>query len=78
MGSKLVVFSDHKLLEGLSIKSRLDEELGDMVNFILQFDLTVRYKPGHANLEAYSLSCSPVLTKTGNNICLNGIILDQK
>ena len=88
MGQKVIVFSDHKPLEGLTLKAHPDEELGDMVNFILQFNVTVRYKPGLSNLEADSLSRSPVLDhsennfsdciKVANHVCLQDIILDQK
>ncbi len=88
LGRRFVVFSDHKPLEGLSLKSRPDEELGDMINYLLQFDFVVKYKPGITNLEADCLSRSPVLQPTEcmledcvravNFIGLSDILTDQK
>ncbi len=48
-------------MQGLSINSRTDEELGDLVNYLHQYDFEVRYKPGMTNIEADCLSRNPVL-----------------
>lgn len=37
MGKTFTVFSDHKPLENLNIKSRTDEELGDLTYYLSQF-----------------------------------------
>jgi len=41
MGKRFLVFSDHKPLEKLKIKARTDQELGDLMNNLLQFDFNV-------------------------------------
>ncbi len=61
IGKKFKVITDHKPLENLNVKSRPDEELGDIINFLSQFSLKISYRPGSANLEADSLSRNPVL-----------------
>ena len=61
MGRHFTVFSDHKPLENLRIKARTDEELGDLVHNLLQYDFDVVYKPGPSNIEADCLSRNPVL-----------------
>lgn len=61
MGRKFTVFSDHKPLENLRIKARTDEELGDLLHYLLQFDFDIIYKPGSSNTEADCLSRNPVL-----------------
>ena len=88
LGNKFVVFSDHKPLENLCIKARTDEELGDLVNYLLQFNFEVRYKAGPTNLEADCLSRNPVLessegllddvVKVVNVITLREITENQK
>ncbi len=61
IGRKFIVVTDHKPLENLNLKSRTDEELGDLANYLLQFDFTVVYRPGSKNGEADCLSRNPVL-----------------
>ncbi|KAK6616789.1 hypothetical protein RUM43_015080 [Polyplax serrata] len=53
--------SDHKPLEQLNLKSRTDEELGDIVYYLSQFDFTIKYMPGPQNKEADALFRNPVL-----------------
>ena len=60
LGTHFTVFTDHKPLENLNIKSRTDEELGDLTNYLLQFDFQVVYKPGKSMVEADYLSRNPV------------------
>lgn len=38
MGKSFTVFTDHKPLENLNIKSRTDEELGDLTYYLSQYD----------------------------------------
>lgn len=61
IGKKFTVVTDHKPLENLNLKSRTDEELGDLANYLLQFDFTVVYRPGYKNGEADCLSRNSVL-----------------
>lgn len=61
VGRHFTVFTDHKPLENLNLKSRTDEELGDLANELLQFDFQILYRPGKINWEADSLSRNPVL-----------------
>lgn len=87
MGKTFTVFSDHKPLENLNIKSRTDEELGDLTYYLSQYDFTIKYSPGKDNLEADCLSRNPVLEayenedeqlKIVNLIKLDNIIEDQQ
>jgi hypothetical protein len=68
MGKRFTVFSDHKPLENLKIKARTDEELGDLLHNLLQFDFQVIYKPGPTNVEADCLSRNPVLEPHENQL----------
>lgn len=56
--------TDHKPLENLNLKSRTDEELGDLTNYRVQFDFKIIYRPGKNNDEADCLSQNPVLPST--------------
>lgn len=87
LGNKFTVFTDHKPLENLNIKSRTDEELGNLTNYLLQFDFTIKYRPGKDNMEADCLSRNPIetiqnedtdLLRTTNTLTLNEIIKDQQ
>ncbi len=68
MGKRFTVFSDHKPLENLKVKARTDEELGDLIHNLLQFDFEVVYKPGPSNIEADCLSRNPVLDPDQNQL----------
>lgn len=81
------VYSDHKPLENMNIKSRTDEELGDFTYYLSQYDFQIKYAPGKDNLEADCLSRNPVLEtnenkeeqlKKVNLIKLDDILTDQK
>lgn len=86
IGRKFTVFSDHKPLENLNIKSRTDEELGDLTYYLSQYDLEIEYEPGKYNSEAYCLSRNLVLSPDENTdeqlkiiiiITLEDILEDQ-
>lgn len=88
MGRRFTIFSDHKPLENLKIKARTDEELGDLLHNLLQYDFDVVYKPGPSNVEADWLSRNPILEpgdkqlkdviKLVNLVTLEGLKEDQK
>lgn len=74
-------------MEDLKIKARPDEELGDLILYLSQFDMKLEYNPGKYNLEADCLSRNPVLDpednqeemlRTVNMISFEDIIQDQK
>lgn len=86
IGRKFTVFSDHKPLENMNIKSRTDEELGDLSYYLSQYDFQIKYSPGKYNTEADCLSRNPVLEphdnqeeqlKVVNTITLEDILKDQ-
>jgi transposase InsO family protein len=74
-------------LENLKVRSRTDEELGDLIHYLSQFDFKIVYNPGVTNEEADCLSRNPVLEpeegvlddciRTVNVLTLEQIKLDQ-
>lgn len=87
IGKYFTVYSDHKPLENLNIKSRVDEELGELSYYLSQYNFEIKYAPGKDNLEADCLSRNPVLEankdiheqlKIINLITLNDILADQE
>lgn len=87
LGKHFSVYTDHKPLENFNVSVRPDEELGDMMAFLSQFDFNLVYRPGTENDEADCLSRSPVLEphamvnddiiKTVNQLSLEEIKNDQ-
>lgn len=86
LGNFFTVYTDHKPLEKLNVKNRTDEELGDMIYYLSQYNFKVKYNPGKLNKEADCLSRNPVLEefenkednlKTVNLIKLEDIKTDQ-
>lgn len=67
IGREFTVITDHKPLENLKVKARTDEELGDLVYCLTQYNFKVIYSPGKDNMEADSLSRNPVLETFDNN-----------
>jgi transposase InsO family protein len=67
IGKKFTVITDHKPLEKLNLKSRPDEELGDIANYLLQYDFEIIYRPGTENAEADCLSRNPVMESGNGN-----------
>lgn len=86
IGKTFTVYSDHKPLENMNLKSRTDEELGDLAYYLSQYDFKIKYAPGKNNLEADCLSRNPVLDsdkntdeqlKIVNLITMEDILMDQ-
>lgn len=66
IGKEFTVYSDHKPLENMNIKTRTDEELGDLTYYLSQYNFKIKYNPGQTNQEADCLSRNPVLDPTEN------------
>lgn len=64
LGKCFTIFTDHKPLENFNVKVRPDEELGNLLNQISQFDFSITYRPGQFNSEADCLSRNSVLDPT--------------
>ena len=86
IGKSFTIYSDHKPLENMNLKSRTDEELGDLSYYLSQYDFIIKYAPGKNNLEADCLSRNPVLESNENTeeqlkivnlISLQDILSDQ-
>lgn len=67
IGKQFTVYSDHKPLENMNLKSRTDEELGDLMYYLSQYDFNIKYSPGKDNIEADCLSRNPVLESNEND-----------
>lgn len=66
IGKSFTVYSDHKPLENMNLKSRTDDELGDLTFYLSQYDFKIKYTPGKNNMEADCLSRNPVLNAEEN------------
>lgn len=66
IGKSFIVYSDHKPLENMNLKSRTDDELGDLTFYLSQYDFKIKYTPGKNNMEADCLSRNPVLNAEEN------------
>ncbi|CAK1583807.1 unnamed protein product [Parnassius mnemosyne] len=60
IGKQFTIYSDHKPLENMNIKSRTDEELGDLTYYLSQYDFTVKFIPGKENVDVDRLSQNPL------------------
>jgi len=69
-----IVITDHKPLENLNLKAWTDEELGDLVQELLQFDFEVIYHPSLFNSKADCLSQNPVLDAASNKTTSSPIL----
>lgn len=67
IGNRFTVYTDHKPLERLNVKNRTDDELGDMLHYLSQYNCEIKYFPGKNNTEADCLSRNPVLETYENN-----------
>ena len=61
LSNEFIVFSDHKPFGDLVVNVHWDEELGDMMTFLSQFDFKIVFNPGQNSGEADGLPWNPVL-----------------
>jgi len=66
IGRDFNVISDHKPLETMRVRARTDEALGDLMNYLAQYNFKIIYAQGKENVEAGSLSRNPVLESFEN------------
>lgn len=66
IGRRFEVYSDHKPLENMNIRARMDEELGELTYYLSQYDFQIKSVPGKDNVEADCLSRNPVLEPNEN------------
>lgn len=87
IGREFVVVTDHKPIENLRVKAKPNEPLGELVNYLSQFDFKIVYQRGKDNIEADALSRNAVLletfeseekVQTANLIELQEILDDQR
>ncbi len=76
-GWKFKVITDHKHLAGMNLKTRPDEELGDLAQELLQFDFEISYRPGTQNSEADPEDEEPALPSV-NMVTLDKICIAQE
>lgn len=85
IGNEFVVLTDHKPLENLNVKVKIDTKLGKLIMYLSQFNFKIIYRSGKENVLADSLSRNPVLIEfdddesiqTSNLILIQEIINDQ-
>jgi len=85
MGKKYIVYSDHKPLENMNVKAMIDEELGNLMHYLSQYNFKVQprkdkprsrpFKPKSIVLEPYENTDN--FFKVVNLINLNDIKNDQ-
>jgi len=50
----------------MNVKARTDEELGDLMYYLSQYNFKIKYNPGKSNQEADCFSQNPVLESYEN------------
>ena len=67
IGREFTIVSDHKPLEAMRVKARTDENLGELMYYLSQYQFKIIYASGKDNVEADSLSRNPVLENFEND-----------